>query len=283
MELHTYIAKDDPKKVGIMYGPIVLAGALGREDFPDSDIQEDHLKLNNHPLIDVPSLIADKEDLKSWIKLVEGSPLVFETDAVGQPGNVKVTLIPFYELHHERYTLYWNVMDEAAYKTFIDLEQEELIQLRAITVDEVQPNEQQPEVEHGIKKENSNSDYLNIVQKGWRDSRDEGFFSYDMGVEPNKQMYLQVSYFGGDQTLFVDGRKYERDFTILIDGTVIAHQQLEADGQPDSLLDRIYEIPLTLTERKQTVEVKFASREGKVAGGVYGLRILNSLYKKDKL
>jgi DUF1680 family protein len=280
MDLHTYTAKDDPKRVGIMYGPVVLAGALGRRDFPESDILGDHLKLNNHPLIDVPSLIADRNELNSWIRPVEGSSLTFKTDAVGQPGNVEVTLIPFYNLHHERYTLYWNVMDEDTYKTFIDLEQEELNLLRASTVDEVQPNEQQPEVEHGIKKENSASGYLNIVQKGWRDSRDEGFFSYVMAVEPTKQMYLQVSYFGGDRNIVVDGKKYKRDFCILIDGTVIANQKLKANSL-DSLYDVIYEIPLQLTEGKQQIEVKFTSTEGKIAGRVYNLKILNSASKID--
>jgi hypothetical protein len=280
MDLHTYTAKDDRKRVGIMYGPVVLAGALGRGDFPENDILGDHLKLNNHPLIDVPSLIADRNDLNSWIRPVEGSSLTFKTDAVGQPGNVEVTLIPFYNLHHERYTLYWNVMDDDAYKTFIDLEQEELKLLRASMVDEVQPNEQQPEVEHGIQKENSASGYLNIVQKGWRDSRDEGFFSYIMAVEPTKQMYLQVSYFGGDKNLVVDGKKYKRDFHILIDGTVIANQKLKANSI-DSLYDVIYEIPLELTEGKQQIEVKFTSTEGKIAGRVYNLKILNSASKID--
>ncbi|WP_088104879.1 glycoside hydrolase family 127 protein [Halalkalibacter urbisdiaboli] len=277
MNLHTYIAKDDSKKAGIMYGPIVLAGALGREGFPESDILDDHLKLNNHPLIDVPTLVASKDSLNEWIKPIKNVPLTFETDAVGQPGNVKITLIPFFNLHHQRYTLYWNLMNEEAYRTFVDKEKEELDRLRAITVDEVQPNEQQPEVEHQIKKQNSNSGYLNIVQKGWRDSRDEGFFSYEMAIEPKRQMYLQVTYFGGDQTFFVDGKKYEREFQIVIDGTVIADQKLEASGRPDDTFDICYEIPKSLTKGKTKVEVKFTSKTGKVAGGVYGLRIVNEI------
>src|SRR5699024_2470434 len=37
MNLHIYVAKDDPNKQAIMYGPILLAGALGRENFPETD------------------------------------------------------------------------------------------------------------------------------------------------------------------------------------------------------------------------------------------------------
>lgn len=276
MGLHTYVAKDNHQKQGIMYGPIVLAGALGREDFPDNDILADHLKLNNHPLIKVPTLVSDEENLDDWITRVGERDLIFETKAVGQPGNQKVTLIPFYHLHHQRYTLYWNIMDEETYRNFVDKEQEELDRLRAITVDEVQPHEQQPEVEHNLKRENSNSGYSDIVQKGWRDTRDEGFFSYEMTVEPNGEMSLEVSYFGGDRTVEIDGKTYERDFEILIDDTVIAHQQLEHNGPPASTIDVRYPIPFELTEGKEKVEVKFASSEGKIAGGVYGVKIFRS-------
>ncbi|WP_257535562.1 glycoside hydrolase family 127 protein [Mesobacillus foraminis] len=276
MGLHAYTAKDNPLKTGFMYGPIVLAGALGNENFPESDILGDHLKLNNHPLIEVPSLVADKDNLEEWIKPVEGSPLKFETVAVGQPGNIKVTLIPFYELHHQRYTLYWNLMDETTYETFVDKEKEELERLRSITVDAVQPGEQQPEIEHGIQSQNSQSDYFNVVQKSWRDVRGEGFFSYEMAVEPEKQMYLQVTYYGRDNTLYTDGKVFERDFQILVNGEVIAEQQLTGKLS-DGLIDVNYEIPLHLTQEKQKVEVKFQSEQGKAAGGVYGVRIVNSI------
>src|SRR5690606_4613752 len=125
------------------------------------------------------------------------------------------------------YTLYWNMMDEETYKDFVDTEKEQFVQLREATVDFVQPGEQQPEVEHQIKTKNSNTGYLNIVQRRWRDVRNEGFFSYEMAVESEKQMYLQVSYYGGDRNLYADGKVYERDFTISIDNTVIANQQLK--------------------------------------------------------
>ncbi|MFC5651332.1 beta-L-arabinofuranosidase domain-containing protein [Paenibacillus solisilvae] len=273
MALHTYEAKDDPRKIGIMYGPLVLAGALGTKNFPESDILEDHLKLNNHPLIDVPALVADKEHLQAWIKPVEGAPLTFETDLIGQPGNVKVTLIPFYALHHQRYTLYWNIMNEEAYRTFEDKEKKVYDRVRAITVDEVQPSEQQPEVEHNIQTLHSNSGYYNVAQRGWRDSRGEGFFSYEMAVEPDRQMYLLVTYFGGDRAFFADGRTYEREFAISVDGSVIAEPRLVGD-QGDRNFDTCYEIPSRLTAGKSTIEVKFSSALGKAAGAVYGIKTL---------
>lgn len=274
MDLHTYIAKDDVKKQAFMYGPILLAGALGTEDYPKTDILENHMSLDNHPLIDVPAIVIEEANLNKWIKPIKDEPLSFETNAVGQPGYQKIKLIPFYELHHQRYTIYWNVMNESEYKNFDDKEQKLLKRMREITVDTVITGEQQPEVEHSVKTKNSNVGYVNLVHRSFRDSCNEGFFSYDMKVENNQQMYLLVTYFGSDTTLHMNGKLLERDFSILIDGEEITTQKLESD-KPDYLFDICYDIPLALTKGKEKVEVKFVSEEGKVAGGVYGVRIVN--------
>jgi DUF1680 family protein len=274
--LHLETTKHTPKKTAILYGPVVLAGALGTENFPETDILDDHLKLNNHPLIDVPDLITDEKDLTKWINPVEGEPLSFLTEAIGQPGNKTLKLIPFYNLHHQRYTLYWNIMDSESYQTFKDEEKEKADRLRAITVDVVNPNEQQPEVEHSLKKINSRSGYSNRVGSGWRESINEGFFSYEMKVIADKQMYLQVTYNGNDRSFHHEGHHYLREFDILIDDYLIAHQILDKN-KPGELFDVCYDIPLSLTNGKEKVEIKFTSKEGTAAGGVYGLRVV-----KDK-
>ncbi len=273
MDIHTYHKRDESNKVAFMYGPIVLAGALGKENFPETDILEDHLSLNNHPLITVPTLVTSEEEVRKWIKPIEGAPLKFETEAIGQPGNQMITLIPFYELHHQRYTLYWDVLDQKRYEQFLAKKQDEVDKLQAITIDIVQPNEQQPEVEHEMKAQNSKSGYVNIVQRGWRDSRDEGFFSYQMQIKPEEENFLMVSYFGSDGDMYINGNKYERQFHISVDGKVIAEQTLKANKR-DSLIDVVYPIPQELTGGKDKVEVKFSSTEGKIAGGVYGVRTL---------
>lgn len=272
MDLYTYVAKDDPKKKVIMYGPLALAGKLGRENYPETDIIADHMSLDNHPLINVPVLVPKVEDPEKWVRKVQSSPLVFETDAIAQPGNQKITLVPFYDLHHERYTLYWDVMTEEEYHLYEDKHQQELQHRREITVDEVFPNEQQPEVEHQMKMENSFSDYLNIVQKGWRESRDEGYFSYKMKILPDHPMYLLVTYFGEDGPIHIEGTSYERTFEILINETLIAKETLTNQGE-QKLYEVCYEIPESLTKDKETIEVKFVSERGKIAGRVFGVRI----------
>ncbi len=41
---------------------------------------------------------------------MRGKPLTFRTKGIGQPQDI--TLIPFYETHHERYSVYWKLMSE---------------------------------------------------------------------------------------------------------------------------------------------------------------------------
>ncbi|WP_026562876.1 glycoside hydrolase family 127 protein [Bacillus sp. J37] len=275
MEVYSSPMKQDPIKAAILYGPIVLAGALGTEKFPETDILDDHLKLNNHPLIEVPDLITDDMNVRNWVKPVEGEPLTFKTNSIGQPGNKQVTLIPFYKLHHQRYTLYWNIMSHSKYQSFLTEKKEKIDILNRITIDAVKPNEQQPEVEHSIKKQNSRSGYVNLYNCGWRESLNKGFFSYEMKVLNDTQMYVFVTYNGDDTDRHIDGKMYVREFDIFIDDTVIAHQVLKKN-KPGELFSVCYEIPMSLTNGKEKVEVKFASEENKIAGGVYEIRIVNT-------
>lgn len=276
MDLHVYRARDDDKKVGFMYGPVVLAGALGREQFPECDIVDNHLKLHHHPLIDVPILVTDEPDVKQWIKPVEGSALTFVTDAVGEPGGQRVKLIPFYELHHQRYTIYWMMMNKEHYENYVDHEKAERERLHAITVDVVSPHEQQSEVEHGIQSQESRSDYSVHAQQGYRVAESSGYFSYRMAVAPDRAMALQVTYYGSEGAYHNERGWNEREFDILVNGSAIARQKLEAP-HPEQLFDVLYNIPSELISGSDHTEVKFVSANGGVVGGVFGIRMVDRL------
>lgn len=272
MNVHMYTAKDQPEKKAFFYGPILLAGKLGREKYPEADIVGDHQVYNNHPLIDVPTLVTEK-DPETTLQLIDAETLTFETEAIGQPGNQKMTLIPFYDLHHERYTVYWDIMTGEEYKNFVDHEKEQADALREITVDFVQPGEQQPETDHKVQSENSSMGYFNLADRHYRDARDGGFISYQLAVDPEKQNRLMVTYNGGDQHQHVNGVRFEREFDILVDGVVIATEQIE-HPKSGSLIDRTYSIPIEQTKGKEFVEIKFQAGKQKIAGGLYGVRTI---------
>ncbi|MBM7540077.1 glycoside hydrolase family 127 protein [Amphibacillus cookii] len=272
MALHRYLAKDKPDHQAFLYGPVVLAGKLGREQFPETDIVADHQVYNNHPLIDVPTLVTT-DPIETWLHLKDQSQLLFETAPIAQPGDQTIELIPFYNLHHERYTLYWRVTSESDYIKGVDKDKQTTKQLREQTIDVVQPGEQQPETEHKIKFENSQTGYLNLVDRHWRDARNGGFVSYILTVEPHLSNTLMVTYYGGDTDLFIEGVNYQREFNILVEGESIVTEKLKAE-QPGVLISHCYPIPEQLTVGKSEVEVRFVAGPEKIAGGLYGVRTL---------
>ncbi len=90
-----------------------------------------------------------------------------------------------------------------------------------------------------------------------------GWFSWKLNVQPVLANRLVCTYWGGDP---------DRAFDILIDGVKLARQTVNHD-RPGQFIDVEYTIPAELTKGKAAVTVKFQSRAGKVAGGVYGCRI----------
>ena len=112
MELHTEALPDDDRKVAVLYGPLVLGGALGTENMPDSGaFAPDRTEFFDRSTPEVPKLLADPSNLKEWIEPVEGQPLTFRTTEVGRPNDV--TLRPYYQLNHQRYTIYWDLLTDA--------------------------------------------------------------------------------------------------------------------------------------------------------------------------
>jgi len=101
-------APDDPGKIALFYGPVVLAGQLGSEGLaPPIPVaggdQNAYVPVPDPP---VPVLAVRGKPLAGWLKPVAGQSLTFQTVGVGHPQ--EVTLVPFYRLGNERYTVYWD-------------------------------------------------------------------------------------------------------------------------------------------------------------------------------
>jgi DUF1680 family protein len=108
MDLHLYTARDDKNLGVIMYGPLVLAGELGREGMPDNLTSGNNKHLSRLANPTVPVLATDSKPVGSWVKRTSNKSLKFQTQNVGKPKDV--SLIPLYQLHHQRYTVYWKLM-----------------------------------------------------------------------------------------------------------------------------------------------------------------------------
>ena len=94
MTLREETTKDDPARVALLYGPIVLAGELDKVEHPFSDPKKynDYYTFDygKHPDVEYHSLKEFKQT----------SPLHFTG-----PDGIRVK--PFYDLHHHRYVVYW--------------------------------------------------------------------------------------------------------------------------------------------------------------------------------
>jgi len=243
---------DDENRVAVMHGPLVLAGDLGPVDDPEA---QDSLY--------VPVFMTQDRNPAHWTEPVPGEPNTFKTKDVGKSRDVK--LKPFYKTHERRYSVYWDLMTEQAWKErqkAYQQEQEHQKRLEQMTVDFVQPGERDLEKEHGFKGESARPG--SFRRRRYREAR-EGWFSYDMKVFKGQPMALAVDYWGG-----YPGSK---TFDILVDGKVIATEDI-SNKKDGHFVNVVYDIPDKLTFGKEKITVTFKAHSGNTAGPVFGVRTI---------
>jgi hypothetical protein len=147
----------------------------------------------------------------------------------------------------------------------IHLERQRAIRLEAATLDSISPGYQQPEVEHNLRAERSEIE--DFSDRKCRLARDGGWFTYEMAVDPDHAMLLTVTYWGGVW--------HPRTFDLLVDGNHLATQMLHVN-KPGEFFDLNYPIPPSLTRGREMVVVRFQSRPGDIAGGIFGLRMMRN-------
>ena len=249
--------------VSVLCGPIVLAGELGTEGLENTKpYVKGQLDQQTIPVPNVPVFVCEAKDLLGRIMPVDGKPLTFRTQGVGQPQDV--SLSPYYRLHHQRLSVYWRLLtaeDWRKREAEIQAEAARRKALEARITDEVKPGEQQPETDHRLKTEDSRAG--DFRDRKWRDA--QGWFSYEVKVAPDTPMTLVCTYWGDDGGA--------RLFDILVDGQVVATQKL-ANSRPGVFFDEQYDLPEALTRGKEKVTVTFRAAPGHTAGGLFGLMLL---------
>jgi len=262
MSLRIEAMPDDPKMVAVLYGPIVLAGDLGREGLQDAKRYGPSApQIGRVKSIEIPAFIGEVKDALAKVKRAPGAPLTFKTDGLARPQDV--TLVPFYKVFEPRYTVYWRVYTPAEWeKRKSDLAAAESRRkvIERLTVDAVNINDQQSERDHNLQGQGMiDGDFDG---KRWRAARN-GWFSYDMKSLADKPVTLVCTYRGSE------GRT--RSFDLLVDGEKVATQTLEI--HPGELFDFEYPLPEQLTRGKQRITVKFQSRPNAMAGSLFDVRV----------
>lgn len=254
----------------ILHGPIVLANRA--DPFPNEQLdifagsgRSDHIPSGQQcPLDEAPIFIGEGTDFINNIEPVPGMPLTFTTGNAPLNLDEPIVLVPFFRLHDSRYSIYFNEVspdDWEERQAEMRREAERQAALEAITLDQLQPGQQQPESDHYLQSENSTTG----IHQGeyWRDATD-GYFSYQM--DPNGELPVQIMarYWGGDAN---------RTFDIVVNGTVIAQENLTG-AHPNEFFDVTYDIPPELVTATEPLRVEFRSANGSIAGGLFYLRLL---------
>jgi DUF1680 family protein len=263
MSLRMEFMPDDSSVVALLYGPVVLAGDLGREGM-DAVTQygPSAPQLGRLKPMEVPAFVCSRESVLEHVKPIPGAPLTFKTDGIGQPHDV--TLVPFYRMFHDRYSVYWKVYSAEGWeqrKAEIAAAEARWKGIEARTVDAVDISDSLSESAHHLQQEASIDGYAE--GRRWRASRN-GWFSYDLKVLGDKPMTLVCTYRGSG------GRRHS--FDILVDGEKIATENLQY--HPTESFNAEYPLPERLTHGKESVTVKFQARPEAIAGAVLDARIV---------
>jgi uncharacterized protein len=238
---------EDPSTVALLLGPLVLAGDLGPSTEHWSGL--------------APVLVGT--DLPTGIEPTAEST-VFRTQGVVRPTDL--TLRPFTFQHDRNTAVYFRRFTETEWQqeqAKFKAEQARLRVLQERSADMVYLGDAQAERDHQLESKIS---YPVVYRgRGGRDARSGGFFECTVKTRAGP-LTLQATYWGEER---------DRRFAILIDGEMVAEEELKGD-QPGEFIERNYPIPEALTQNKPTLRIRFEPQKGVSAGPVFGLRLYSA-------
>lgn len=265
MKLHIAETPDNEHIGAVLYGPIVLAGALGKEGIENlQPYAEDMWEFKDKPALeDIPVLIGDKQHPADWIKPVASKPLHFTVQSADKQA---VTLMPFYKVHLQRYALYWDMFTPQQWKEYTSLKTQEV-------KDEVVLGDTTSEAAHHWKGEKTTSG--KTFFRTFRSAEAGGWFSYRMRADSQEPLYLVCQYWGGGWgendpkgivEIYVDDHKIAT--TNLTDANYTYH--------PTVFYEVIYPIPQGFTKNKETVTVRFQPKSDTLNSGPFTARVVTA-------
>jgi DUF1680 family protein len=249
LTLRTESMPDNPRRIAIFDGPILLAGDLSGNE-ADSR---------------VPVLLTDDRPVEAWVQPEsDAKPLAYRTEGVGQPRDVP--LLPFFAAHDMPATVYWDEFNQEqwqARQAEYEAARRREAELDRRTIDVVRTGEMQPERDHAMEGERTG--HGDFDGRKFRHAWDGGWFSFDLAVPASGEAELVVDYWGGEMGA--------REFDVQVDGETIATTSLNMDA-PGRFWDKTYPLPAALIAGKERITVRFQAHPGNYAGGVFGIRVV---------
>ncbi|NVK54289.1 MAG: glycoside hydrolase family 127 protein [Alteromonadaceae bacterium] len=273
-ELNVEQLPDGQDYYSVLYGPVVMAtpvNAFKDEvlNFVADDSRMGHVAAGPVcPPEALPFMLGEPQTFLNNLQRVDAEQLAFVAQsnvAIAEPVAEQSTmrLVPFFRLHDSRYQVYWPQLNKSEFDQFVSeatAKADAEAALADMTVDTITPGEQQPEVEHNFKGQNTQAGVNN--GRHWRDA--SGYFQYTLANPEQRATALRLTYFSGDAN---------REFDVLINGEVLASVALP-EGNPDADFYTV-DYPLSQAMTKaQKLTLKFEAKPGSVAGGIYGIRLI---------
>ena len=259
--LHLEPLPDNPARVAILWGPLVLAGNLGVA--PRRAEQAERVNLS--PAEPVPVLVSATREPAQWIKATDAQPVAFRTTGVGRER--EVDLVPFYRLHRRLYAAYWDLFTPTeweARRAAIRAAEEKQRRLEAATVAFAQPGQMQAERDANLQ--GGKTTPVQLQQRYGRRAAD--WFSIDLAVDAGRPLAIVVTY-NRDE-------RQARSFDVLVDGVKVGAQAIarRSPQEKEGFFDVEYPVPDDVVKGKEKVTVRFQATGGNEVAAVYGVRVI---------
>jgi len=253
---------DNPNRMAVLWGPLVLAGDLGPE------LDRRSLRQSGTPPPPAPVLVTAEQKVEDWLKPVAGKPGVFHTQNVGLTSDVEFE--PFYTMARRRYAVYWDVFTPADWKKTSEAyaaEADKKRKLESATVGFAQPGQMQSERDFAQQGEDTSP--VQLMGRFGRQATK--WFSFDLPVDPAHPMLLVVTYSN-------DARARKGEFNVLADGTQLGQQTMgrRSPEQDVRFFDVEYALPAEVVKDKQKITIRFEATEGNMIPGVFGVRTVRA-------
>ncbi|MBQ7572395.1 MAG: glycoside hydrolase family 127 protein [Bacteroidaceae bacterium] len=286
MEVRYEVCPNYTDYIAFKFGPILLAANVSAEGetLPNEYAgagRMDHApgsRASSKNLLSAPLLIGERADVLKRIQPLDLSKLTFTIDASREGVETykwkTLTLQPFHQIHHARYSCYWYQQTAENFANSSMAQTEAANEaLQARTLDFVAPGEQQSEAGHDYNY-SSDSSKGNYNGENYRDARAGGYVQYTLFNPDGEDDALSVlcRFTTADQ-----GRKA----SLLVDGEKIANITIPSSvrNSENGFYNIEYPIPAALVKDaqgqvKRQFVVRLAATEGTMNPGLYYLRLM---------
>jgi len=254
MPVHAEAMPDNPKRIALLRGPVVLAGDLGALSEEASGS---------------PTVLVKREEneLLQSVQEVEGESGAYRLTGANEGGDVR--LVPFYLLYDRRYTVYWDWFSPEQW------EQEKQRYIDALathrkwdhrTLAFIQPGEMQPERDYEFQGENTHIGEM--FGRKFREAWLNGWFSCRIDVVPDEPAELVFTL----ATIVEPVNQYE----ILLDGRALGEPIETLEDEVNRFVQIRYPVPAEWTAGKSRMTLRFQSKADRKIARIFGIRVLRA-------